>query len=93
MDVLGRGFQIRLYGVVDDYLAVPVEPSHEVNCPGVDRRLEDLLFCVNPEMGVLGCSGLADLFDGLSDRRRRSEVAPRKGFNGFGACAGESDFC
>lgn len=93
MDVLGRGFQIRLDGVVDDYPAVTVEPSHEVNRPGVDRRLEDLLFCVDPEAGVLGCRGLADLCDGLRDRGRRNRVAARKGFNGYGACTGESGVC
>jgi hypothetical protein len=91
MDVLGRGFQIRLDGVVDDYPPVAVEPSHEVNRPCVDRRLEDLLFCVDPKAGVLGCCGLADIFNSLCDRGRWNEVAARKGFNSLRTCTGESD--
>lgn len=52
-DVLRRAFEVRLEGVVYQDSAVTVILPHEIDGPGVDCVLEDLLLGVDPETRAL----------------------------------------
>ena len=91
MDVFGGRFQIRLNGVEHDYPAVAVELSHEIDRPGVNGWLEDLLLGVDPEPGSLGCSCFADFCNSLLDAWWWDGVTAGECFNSCRAGAGESN--
>lgn len=63
--------------------------AHEINRPGVNGRLEDLLLSVDPETGFLGCGDLADFVHGIGNGFWHG-VTVREGVESEWTSAGES---